>query len=110
MTVNAIVSMAMLKVNADSVGMSVLENFQPFVLDRLYHSGTEAVSAPDLRSAISTEYGVDIPTAVIQTLTKRIARDGLLTRDYGILKFIVRISPSTIWRPRGKQLSRTTRC
>lgn len=87
MTVNAIVSMAMLKVNADSVGMSVLENFQPFVLDRLYHSGTEAVSAPDLRSAISTEYGVDIPTAVIQTLTKRIARDGLLTRDYGILKF-----------------------
>lgn len=87
MTVNAIVSMAMLKVNADSVGMSVLENFQPFVLDRLYHSGSEAVSAPDLRLAISAEYGIDIPTAVIQTLTKRLARDHLLTREYGILKF-----------------------
>lgn len=87
MTVNAIVSMAMLKVNADRAGRSVLENFRPFVLDRLYHSGTEAVSTPSLRSAISAEFGIDMPSAVIQTLTNGMARDGLLKKDHGILVF-----------------------
>jgi hypothetical protein len=80
-------SMAILKVNADRRGRDTLDNFLPIVLDRLYHlPGKEpVVSLVDLRTAIGEEYGLWLPGGVLQTLTKRLARKGLLRREAGVL-------------------------
>ena len=85
MSTDPAVSMAILKVNADRLGQDILSHFEPFILDRLYHSGENVVSIPELRDAVLSEYGIALPGGVLQTLTKRSARLGLLRREHGVL-------------------------
>ena len=85
MSADPAVSMAMLKVNADRLGQDILSHFEPFVLDRLYHSEANVVSIPELHEAVLSEYGISLPGGVLQTLTRRVGRQGLLQRNHGVL-------------------------
>ncbi|MEU8814931.1 hypothetical protein [Actinoplanes sp. NPDC048796] len=76
--------MAIVKVNYDRFGKDLLDNFVPFVADRIYHADQDAVSTPEIREAVRQEYGIAVPLAALGTLIKRCARNGLLRQETGI--------------------------
>jgi hypothetical protein len=73
--------MAILKVNADNRGQDVLSSFMPFVADRLYHSTAESLSVSEIRESVLEEYGLALPEAVVHTLVRKCAHEGLVKRE-----------------------------
>jgi len=82
---NAAISMAILTVDANRLGRDVLSRFEPMVLDRLYHSRDDVVAIPELQRAIEDEFGLTMPGAALQTISRRAARRELLVRQHGVL-------------------------
>lgn len=82
---DAAVSMAILTVDANRLGRDVLSRFEPMVLDRLYHSRTDVVAIPELQQGIEDEFGLAMPGAALQTISRRAARKELLKREHGVL-------------------------
>jgi hypothetical protein len=81
---STLTSMAIVKVNYDRYGKDLLDNFVPFVADRMYHSEHDAVSAVEIRTSVSDEFGIAIPLGVLNTIVKRCARRGLVRWEAGI--------------------------
>ncbi len=79
------VSMAILTVNQDRLGKDVLARFEPIVLDRLYHSEGQHLVLSALQSQIRDEYGITIPASALHTISKRLSKQGLLTRNHSAL-------------------------
>jgi len=77
-------SLAIVKVNFDR-GQNFLENFSPFLRHCLDESKEVPVSAPDLQHQIESEFGLNLPLAVIKTLLRREAREGHVRRSNGTL-------------------------
>jgi hypothetical protein len=77
-------SLAIVKVNFDR-GRSFLENFSPFLRHCLDGSKETAVSAPELQQQIESEFGLNLPLAVIKTLLRREEREGHVKRSHGTL-------------------------
>lgn len=82
----ALTSLAILKVNFDRKGKDTLDNFLPFIADRIYELDHEVVALPELQEAVRREYGLLIPANVIKTLTKRCIKMGLLERHAGVVR------------------------
>lgn len=78
--------MAILTVDANRLGRDVLSRFEPMVLDRLYHSRDDVVAIPELQRAIEDEFGLAMPGAALQTISRRAARRELLAREHGVLR------------------------
>lgn len=79
------ISMAILTVDTNRLGRDVLSRFEPMALDRLYHSGAELVSVPELQADIESEFGLKIPGAALQTISRRASRNDLLKRENNVL-------------------------
>lgn len=85
---DAAVSAAILTVDANRLGRDVLSRFEPMVLDRLYHSRADVVAIPELQQAIEDEFGLKMPGAALQTISRRAARRELLEREHGVLRIV----------------------
>lgn len=83
---DAAVSMAILTVDANRLGRDVLSRFEPMVLDRLYHAHADVVAIPELQRAVEDEFGLAMPGAALQTISRRAARRELLVREHGVLR------------------------
>ena len=87
-----ITSLAILKVNWDEGEKDYLENFMPFVAERLRQGPADEVSLPELQEALSAHIGLDVPQGVVRTLLKRAHKRGYVSvvskvylRDLGAL-------------------------
>lgn len=81
----ALISMGILKVNFDRAQHDILDNFLPFVADRVFHMQDQVISIPDLREAIRNEYGLAIPAGALKAVIKRCAKRGLVRLEDGVL-------------------------
>ena len=75
-----LVGLAMLNQDWDRAGRSFLDNFLPFVGDCLREAGREGMTDLQLRACIHDRYGIDVPIGVLNTLLRRLRREGLATR------------------------------
>ena len=85
MSTNTLTSLAILKVNVDH-GRDYLEYLRPFILQILVDRESNVVSVKEVRNEITEQFGLIIPERTIQILINRIARSGLLVREYGVYR------------------------
>ena len=81
MSRQAIVSLAMLKVNWDLLGKTYLDNFVPFVAECLRLSSDEVVSLPKLKTQIKDLFGLDIPQNSVHLILKRACKQGYISLE-----------------------------
>lgn len=79
----AVVSLAILKANADSLRKDYLENFVPFVAECLRTAEGDIVSTPDVQHRLRTQFGLNIPQSTITTLLSRLRKQGYVNADNG---------------------------
>ena len=73
---NALISLAVLKVNWDRNRQSYIDNFVPFVAECIRVQETEVVSTPEVQQAIGTSFRLRIPQNVIGRILTRARRFG----------------------------------
>lgn len=78
---SALIGMAVLTINSDRRRQDALENFVPLVLDRLYEMRSKYVSTPELQSQMLSEYRLNIPLNVLNSILRRCKRRGLLAYE-----------------------------
>jgi hypothetical protein len=81
----AIASLAIVKVNFDH-HQSILGNFAPLLRHCLADSPSSEVSAPELQEAILTDFGLELPQAVIKTLLRLQEQQGSVVREHGVYR------------------------
>ena len=69
-------SLAMIKTNWDRLGRDYIENFIPLVAECLRLSDAEVVSMADVQSSLRSEFGLELPQNVIQTILNRARKRG----------------------------------
>lgn len=79
----AIVSLAILKVNADE-GHDYVEGFVPFVAECLRAAPQPEVSLEALDESLKATFGLNVPLAALKTVLQRAARQGLVEPKDGI--------------------------
>ena len=85
MTTNPLIAFAMLSVNWDDHGVSYTHNYLPFVAYCLSNIDGNHTDDTTLQELIEQHFGLRLPIPVIRTVTRRAAREGLLTRKHGHL-------------------------
>lgn len=80
-----IASLAIVKVNFDHQ-QSLLGNFAPLLRHCLADSPSNEVSAPELQQAISNDFGLELPQAVIKTLLRWQEQQGSVVREHGVYR------------------------
>lgn len=76
-------ALALLKVSYDEHGSTFVDYVLPFVGDTIRASGTTNVTVTKLKTDLHDRYGLDIPEAVLNTLTRRLGRSGYGERSHG---------------------------
>ena len=76
-------ALALLKTAYDRHGATYLDYVTPFVGDTIRSTGLTKIDSIDLRSALVNRYGLEIPDGVLNTLTRRLARQGFGRRSRG---------------------------
>ncbi len=84
MSTDALVSLAILKVNWDRLGRDYIENFVPFVAEALRHNNDDAVSLPALQKDLRQRFGLDLPLNPLRQVLQRAARHNFVHRQYGV--------------------------
>lgn len=79
MTSQVIISLAMLKVNADIFSKDYLENFVPIVAECIRLSQEDVVSLPILQIELKNSFGLQIPQNSIKAILKHIQRHGYIS-------------------------------
>ena len=81
----AVTSLAILNVNWDIRRKDYIDNFVPFALDIIgaYKAGTQVV-IPDVQIAMQDQCGIRVPQAALNLILSRIAKEGLLHKEYGL--------------------------
>jgi len=81
----AVTSLAILKVNWDIRRKDYIDNFVPFALDIIgtYEAGTQVV-IPEVQTAMQNQCGIRVPQAALNLILSRIAKEGLLRKEYGL--------------------------
>jgi len=80
----AIISLAILKVNFDVLGKTYLDNFVPFVAEAIRLSTDEIVSLPALRQQLAAHFGLTIPQKVISAILRRARKQGYVRLENGV--------------------------
>lgn len=76
-------ALALLKASSDEHGANYLDYVTPFVADAIRSTGSDSLRTDEIRSALRTRYGLDVPGGVLNTITKRLTRQHLGTRSHG---------------------------
>lgn len=79
---NTLISLAMLKVNIDH-GKDYLEYLRPYVLHVLIERRPERITDDIIRDLINSDFGLVIPSQVVQIILKRISRVGIIQKQEG---------------------------
>lgn len=78
MTNQAIISLAILKVNWDVLGKDYFENFVPLVAECIRISQNDVVSLPDLQVELQKQFGLTIPQNAIKSILGRLQKRGYI--------------------------------
>ncbi len=76
-------SLAMLKVNADVEGRDYIDYVVPFVSYGLEHEQPDPVTSLETQEILIKEFGLRIPSQVLELVLRRLAKRGLLRRGEG---------------------------
>jgi hypothetical protein len=79
----ALTTLAILKVNQEE-GRRHLDSYQPFVLHCLSQSTAAEISTSDLQSSLLSEFGVELPQAVLKRLLDRLKDAGKVHLEHGV--------------------------
>jgi len=79
----ALVSLAILKVNWDEKGRDYVDNFVPFVVETIKSSESDRISLAALQTALRERFGLLVPQGALNTLLRRAERQGFVARDAG---------------------------
>jgi hypothetical protein len=75
---STIISLAILKVNWDTLGKDYLENFVPIISECIRISGEEIISIPSLQEQVKSNFGLRLPQNVIKTILIRLKNRGFI--------------------------------
>ena len=75
------VSLAILKVNWDTLHKDYIENFVPFVTEAIRLMPVDVVSLPDLQKSMLMNFGLNIPQNVLAGILKRVCRQHYISYD-----------------------------
>jgi hypothetical protein len=78
---DSLASLAMLKVNADVQGRDYIDYIVPFVS---YVLDSAPISPEHVQQLLKQEFGIRIPSSVIELVFRRLSRRGYLHREHGI--------------------------
>ncbi len=78
MTSQAIISLAILKVNWDVLGKDYLENFVPIVAECIQSLPNDIVSLSELQSELKKCFGFQIPQNAIVSILRRVQKHGYI--------------------------------
>jgi hypothetical protein len=81
---SALVSLAILKVNWDTLQRGYIDNFVPMVAECV--RATAVVSVGDVQSQLREKFGLNLPQNSIRLILRRAHRDGLLLEEKGVYK------------------------
>ncbi|MDR3640245.1 MAG: hypothetical protein P4L39_02875 [Humidesulfovibrio sp.] len=84
MSIDTLVSLAILKVNWDKRGRDYIENFVPFVAEALRDSGDDVVSLPALQNDLRERFGLDLPLNPLRQVLQRAAKHNYVRRQSGV--------------------------
>ena len=76
-------ALALLKASSDEHGANYLDYITPFVADAIRSTGRDSLRTDEIRTALLTSYGLDVPGGVLNTITKRLTRQHLGSRSHG---------------------------
>ena len=76
-------ALALLKASSDEHGANYLDYITPFVADAIRSTGRDSLRTDEIRTALLTSYGLDVPGGVLNTITKRLSRQNLGSRSHG---------------------------
>jgi hypothetical protein len=80
----ALTSLAFMNIKWDQRNDSYIDNFVPFVVHALTVCDGAVVATPQVRECVKGEFGIDLPTGVIETILGRVVRLGFASRDHGV--------------------------
>lgn len=84
MSTDALVSLAILKVNWDRLGRDYIENFVPFIAEALRQIADDVVSLPLLQKDLRERFGLDLPLNPLRQVLQRAAKQGFVRRQSGV--------------------------
>lgn len=79
----ALTTLAILKVNQEE-GRRQLDSYLPFLLHCLAQSTADEISTPDLQSNLISEFGIELPQAVLKRLLDRAKGAGKVRLEHGV--------------------------
>ena len=85
MSKNTLTSLAILKVNVDH-GRDYLEYLRPFVLHVLANHTPEPITDDVVRRLLLQDFGLEIPSRVVEIVLRRIGRSRFIEREGGIYR------------------------
>jgi hypothetical protein len=80
----AITSLAILKVNWDTLKRDYIENFVPLVVECVRSAPDDVVALPQVQEALRSQFGLALPLNPLRQVLQRAAKQGYLTRSQGI--------------------------
>jgi len=81
---STIVSLAILKANADILHKDYIENFVPLVAQCIKEQAEEVVSVIEVQRSLKDKFGLDLPYSVIDTILRRVKRAKYTRRAQGV--------------------------
>lgn len=81
---SALASLAILKVNFETLGRDYIDSFVPFVTECLRMSRDDAVSLPALQLALKETFGLSLPLNPLRQVLQRAAKAGFVRREAGV--------------------------
>ena len=74
-------SIAILKVNWDTLGQDYIESFIPFVTQCIISLNSRFVSAPVIQARMLSDFGLQVPQNALKVILPRIAKKGFVRRE-----------------------------
>jgi hypothetical protein len=81
---STLASLAILKVNFETLGRDYVDSFVPFIAECLRLSPDDAVSLPALQAALKDAFGLALPLNPLRQALQRAAKAGFVRREAGV--------------------------
>ena len=93
-------SLAVLKVGLDEVNQDYYGYFEKFVISLLRRHNPNPVTNEAVAELFGSDYGLKLPTQVVQLILRRITKKGLLVRTYGVYRIRGELPSNDIYAKR----------